>query len=37
MEIAQLIFANMSSPPEGDYKKTGRYNEKNWTSYEAKE
>lgn len=37
MEIAQLIFAEMSSPPEGDYKKTGRYHSKNWTSYEAKE
>lgn len=27
MDIAQLLFAEMSSPPEQDYKKTGRYGE----------
>ena len=35
MEIAQLLFAMMSSPPERDYRKTGRYGEgeSNLTSY----
>ncbi|OIP54290.1 dCTP deaminase [Candidatus Gracilibacteria bacterium CG2_30_37_12] len=37
MEIAQLIFAEMSSVPEVDYKETGRYHGKNWTSYTTKE
>ena len=37
MEIAQLLFAGMSSSPESDYKKTGRYHDKNWTSYTTKE
>lgn len=37
MPIAQLIFAEMSSSPLHDYKKTGRYNEKNWVGYVEKE
>ncbi len=37
MEIAQLLFAEMSSAPERDYKETGRYHGKNWSSYVPKE
>lgn len=37
MEIAQLIFAHMSSLPDRDYKETGRYHGKNWSSYVPKE
>lgn len=39
MEIAQLLFATMSSPPERDYRQTGRYGEgeSNLTSYVHKE
>lgn len=27
MDIAQLLFSEMTSPPEQDYRKTGRYGE----------
>jgi deoxycytidine triphosphate deaminase len=27
MDIAQLLFAEMTSPPEQDYRKIGRYGE----------
>ena len=37
MPIAQLIFAQMLSEPDHDYKETGRYHEKNWASYVPKE
>lgn len=37
MEIAQLIFAQMSSPPRNTYEKTGRYATENWTSYKPKD
>lgn len=37
MEIAQLIFADISSPPEHGYEKTGRYATENWTSYKPKD
>lgn len=35
MEIAQLLFAEMTSPPEQDYRKIGRYGEgeENMTGY----
>ena len=39
MEIAQILFSEMSSPPEKDYRKVGRYGEgeANMTSYIHKE
>ena len=39
MDIAQLLFAEMSSPPEQDYKKTGRYweGEDNMVGYVKKD
>lgn len=39
MEIAQLLFATMSSPPERDYRQTGRYGEgeENLKSYVHKD
>lgn len=39
MEIAQILFAEMSSPPEKDYRKVGRYGEgeANMVSYVHKE
>lgn len=38
MEIAQLLFAQMSARPEKDYRKVGRYaeGEDNFTSYQEK-
>jgi len=36
MEIAQLIFAEISSPPEHSYEKKWRYADENWTSYKPK-
>ena len=36
MEIAQLIFAEISSPPEHTYEKKGRYANENWWSYKEK-
>ena len=33
MEIAQLLFLPLSSPPSQSYKKTGRYNENNWETW----
>ena len=36
MEIAQLIFAEISSPPEHGYEKKGRYASENWGSYKEK-
>jgi hypothetical protein len=33
MEIAQLLFAEISSLPKQNYKKTWRYSKNNWTSY----
>ena len=33
MPIAQLLFAEMSSPPEKDYKVVGRYHSNDWNSY----
>lgn len=39
MDIAQLLFAEMTSPPEKDYRKIGRYGEgeANMTSYVHKD
>lgn len=37
MEIAQLIFADISTPPEHGYEKKGRYASENWGSYKEKE
>jgi len=37
MEIAQLIFAKISSQPEHGYEKKGRYHKENWTSYKPKD
>ena len=36
MEIAQLIFAEISTPPEHGYEKKWRYVDENWTSYKPK-
>lgn len=36
MEIAQLLFSNISSPPEKLYDKTWRYMNHNWTGYVGK-
>ncbi len=36
MEIAQLLFSKISSTPNKNYKKTGRYSKENWTSYKPK-
>jgi len=36
MEIAQLIFADISSPPRHGYEKKWRYHKENWKSYEPK-
>lgn len=36
MEIAQLLFAHMSSLPEGDYKVLGRYHNQTISSYVPK-
>lgn len=33
MEIAQLLFFPLSTPPSQSYKKTGRYNENNWHTW----
>lgn len=30
MEIAQLLFSKLSTPPQKDYAKTGRYHAENW-------
>ncbi len=37
MEIAQLLFSTISSHPEQNYKKIGRYSKENWTSYKEKQ
>jgi len=37
MEIGQLIFAEISSPPEHGYEKKWRYANENWWSYKEKE
>jgi dCTP deaminase len=36
MEIAQLLFSQMSSKPLKSYKETGRYNSDNWDSFQTK-
>lgn len=36
MEIAQLIFADISSPSKNSYKQTWRYSKENWVSYTEK-
>jgi dCTP deaminase len=36
MEIAQLLFSQMSSKPLKSYKDTGRYNSDNWDSFQTK-
>lgn len=33
MDIAQLTFSELSSPPRTNYKKTGRYHKDNWAGY----
>ena len=33
MPIGQLLFSQITTPPEKDYKKIGRYNNKEWNSY----
>lgn len=33
MEIAQLLFFPLSTPPEQSYEETGRYNEDNWHTW----
>lgn len=33
MEIGQLMFAQISTPPEKGYEKTGRYSDNNWRHY----
>ena len=33
MEIAQLTFSELTTPPKKDYRKMGRYNDKNWEGY----
>lgn len=33
MEIAQLLFFTLSTPPKQSYKNTGRYNEDNWHTW----
>lgn len=33
MSIAQITFATLSSPPRKDYKKTGRYNGRDWEHF----
>ncbi len=36
MEIAQITFSMISSPPEQNYKKTGRFAKDNWKHFVAK-
>jgi hypothetical protein len=33
MEIAQLTFSKLSSPPERNYKKLGRFAKDNWKHF----
>jgi dCTP deaminase len=33
MEIGQLMFAQMSTPPKKTYEETGRYSDNNWEHY----
>jgi dCTP deaminase len=33
MEIAQITFSQLSTPPKKDYAEVGRYHEKDWNSY----
>lgn len=33
MEIGQLMFAQMSTPPKSEYKEKGRYSDNNWEHY----
>lgn len=35
MQIAQLVFSQLSNPVERDYKKTGRFNKNNWENFQA--
>ena len=36
MEIAQLTFSQLSSPPRQNYKEVGRYAKNNWKNFAAK-
>jgi len=36
MEIGQVTFSMMSSPPEQNYKEIGRYSDNNWNNFTEK-
>lgn len=36
MEIAQLLFSQLSCPPSKSYKDTGRYAKQNWDNFQSK-
>jgi dCTP deaminase len=36
MEIGQVTFSMMSSPPEQNYKEIGRYSDNNWNNFTGK-
>jgi hypothetical protein len=33
MEIAQITFSKLTSPPKQNYKKTGRFAKDNWSHF----